>query len=790
VGVTALVVVVVLVGLGGWAYTRLRASLPPRSGTLTTAGIAGAVRIAFDSLGVPTLEGSSRADLAFATGLVHGQDRFFQMDLQRRHPAGELAELLGAAALPEDRRMRLHGFRGVARRALAAAAPAERELLEAYARGVNTGLASLGERPFEYLVLRAAPASWRAEDSVLCVLAMFVNLGSSQIAEESAMGLAHDLLPTALYDLLTPLGDSWDAALDGSTVPAPPLPGPDVIDLRRAAHHDAAALLAAPDEGSPESVGSNNWAMAASRTRDGGAILANDMHLEIRVPNTWYRLSLEWSDGAGAHRVTGASLPGTPAIVAGSNGRVAWGFTNSYADFADLVLVEPSAECARCYRTPAGVRSFERRREVIHVRGAVDDVLDVSDTVWGPIIDTDHQGRQRALRWTAQDPGAVNFTLIGMEAAVTVWEALALGPRSGIPGQNLMVADAGGHIGWTIAGRLPHRVGFDGRVPTSWADGSRRWDGWLEVADYPRIVDPPAGFLWTANQRTVGGAALAALGDGGYHSSARARQVRDDLAVLGPAAERDMLAVQLDNRALFLSRWQKLLLDTLSPTATAASPRRVELRRFVDGWGARAAVDSVGYRAVRAFRDRLTAEVGRWLTAPCRKADPAFRFGLLAMTEDAVWRIVTERPAHLLDPRFANWDEAILASVDATVADLVHGASSLAGASWGARNTARIRHPLSRALPLVAGFLDMPGEPLPGDGWMPRVAGPDMGASERFAVSPGHEERGYFHMPCGQSGHPLSAHYRDGHHAWVAGEPTPFMPGPAASELTLTPAPR
>ena len=154
-----------------------------------------------------------------------------------------------------------------------------------------------------------------------------------------------------------------------------------------------------------------------------------------------------------------------------------------------------------------------------------------------------------------------------------------------------------------------------------------------------------------------------------------------------------------------------------------------------------------------------------------------------------MWALVTERPAHLLDPRHASWDALLLAALDEAVLELTKDGRPLAERTWGERNTSLIRHPLSRAVPQLASFLDMPPEPLPGDNHMPRFQSPSAGASERFGVSPGREEQGYFHMPCGQSGHPLSPHYADGHAAWAKGEKTPFLPGPAVHVLTLVPGP-
>jgi penicillin amidase len=156
--------------------------------------------------------------------------------------------------------------------------------------------------------------------------------------------------------------------------------------------------------------------------------------------------------------------------------------------------------------------------------------------------------------------------------------------------------------------------------------------------------------------------------------------------------------------------------------------------------------------------------------------------------EEPLWRLVQERPPNFLTPDYVTWNDLLLAAVDDLLRWTDQQNRPLARLPWGWRNTARIQHPFSRLLPApLAHLLDMPAEPLPGDHNMPRVQGPAFGASERFVVSPGHEAEGIFHMPGGQSGNPLSPFYRAGHEAWVRGEPTPFLPGPATHTLRLQP---
>jgi penicillin amidase len=450
------------------------------------------------------------------------------------------------------------------------------------------------------------------------------------------------------------------------------------------------------------------------------------------------------------------------------------------------------------YATPSGPRRYDRRTERIRVKGAPDETMTVLSTIWGPIVDQDQKGHPLALHWTAHDPEALNLELMEMERAGGVDEAIRVGHAAGIPAQNLSVADGDGRVAWTIAGRLPRRVGFDGQRPTSWADGSRRWDGWVPDSGYPVVLDPPSGRVWTANNRVVDRPMLDVMGLGPYEGGARARQIHNRLMALDKATEKDLLAIQLDDRALFLERWRALLLRVLTPAAIAGHPRRAELRRAAnDGWSGRASIDSTGYTAVARFRAAVTRNVLEPLVAPARRVDPRFVAtpavvdGIFWRAYDGVvWRILDERPLHLLDKAYRAWDDLLLAAADTTIEDLTAGGERIDDQAWG-NATRRIRHPFSRSLPWLARWLDMPRDRLPGDNDMPRVrdniTDQAFGASERMVVSPGHEADGILHMPGGQSGHPLSPHYRDGHAAWVQGEPTPFLPGRTIHTLVIEP---
>src|SRR6185295_9723749 len=196
--------------------------------------------------------------------------------------------------------------------------------------------------------------------------------------------------------------------------------------------------------------------------------------------NTWYRVSWMWPENGVERRATGVTLAGTPMLIVGSTGHVAWGFTNSFGDWTDLIDLELDPKDQDIYKTPAGPQHFQHYEEVIHVHGGADVKLPMLWTIWGPVLDEDRNGKpQRATSWTAHFPEAANIKIVGLESAKSVEEAMEVAHASGIPPQNFVVADDAGHIGWTIIGQIPRRVGFDGQFPTSWADGSRRWDGWL-----------------------------------------------------------------------------------------------------------------------------------------------------------------------------------------------------------------------------------------------------------------------------------------------------------------------
>jgi len=778
----SIILVLILAAVGGiwWA---LRASLPELDGRIAVAGLKTSASISRDTLGTAVIQAQDRGDAAWALGFVHAQERFFEMDLLRRRAAGELSALFGPAALSVDRAARVHRFRHRAHGFLAGLPATDRALLNRYVEGVNSGLGRLKSRPFPYLLLQQTPTPWLDEDSLLAPLAMFFDLQGGSNERELKLERMRAVLAPSVFSFLTAPGTDWDAPLVGEPLADPPFPREEEIDLRTRTVPDPTA------DGPPssEGIGSNNFAVDGAHSLHGGAILANDMHLGLRVPNIWFRAQLRLidADSADERVITGLSLPGTPLIVVGSNGSVAWGFTNSYGDWMDFIEVRTDASNPDRYLTPQGWKTVVTTQESIEVRGAPAQTLAVRETVFGPIVARSHAGLPLALMWTAHHAAAVNTGLAGMENAKTLEQAMAVARRSGIPVQNALIAADDGRIAWTPMGRIPRRAEhFDPRFPADWSAAGSGWQGWLSDAEIPSVIAPESGRLWTANARTVAGTALRQLGDGGYTIGARARQIRDGLNVRERLNERDLFGIQLDDRALFLERWRGLLENLL---VDQTDPELLDLREALDDWNGHANPNLRSYRLVRDFRLRVHKRFLQLFDAPLREADSAWAWPVLPQIEGVVWLTIEDRPAHLLPANFASWDTWLLACARDSLNRLDQLGITPRQARWGDLNTSDIRHPISRAVPLLGWWLDMPKVELAGDQYMPRVQGPSFGASERMVVSPGRENEGIMQMPGGQSGHPLSPFYGSGHEEWLRGRPSPFLPGPLTHRIELLP---
>ena len=772
----------VLVGVGVFIVMKLRASLPVRDGERQVAGLDLPATVTSDQFGVPTIVAQTRRDAAVALGYVTSQDRLFQMDLLRRRAAGRLSEIFGKVALETDKRQRVIGFNRIASEIVAHLPSEQRELLVAYADGVNAFIQQTRTAPPEFLLLRYRPEPWKPEDSILVALNMFQTLSFTH-EEERMMTIMEESLPPEVVAFLTPDTDRYTQVLLGgadSHRPIQAIPVEALASIRRArTRNEARAKLVQP---TAWGIGSNNWVVDGSKTADGRPIVANDTHLSLSVPNVWYRASLRYGDVETA----GVVLPGIPAMIIGSNEHVAWGFTNVSGDFLDLVQLEINPANPEEYKTPDGWKQFEVLDEQIKIKGGEQVTHPVKLTIWGPVSQTLLMGKPVAIHATAQQPDAVNIGVLDMDAAKTLEEALDVMNHFGAPPQNVVAADMDGRIGWSHCGRIPIRKGFDGSTAKSWADGSIGWDGYIPPPELPRLITPPEGFVATANNRTLGKNYPYTIGHN-YASSYRAYRIAERLNGMERVTEQDMFQLQLDIRCDFYGFYHRLALSVLNDSVVANEPRLSEARKHIAAWDGTAGVDSVAFGLLVRFRRILAEDVFEPFLALCHEADGNFRYTWHTMDVPLQQLLTEKNPETLPDPaHYRDWDEFILSKLEESVEQLCreYKCKSLDRVTWGRIHRPRISHPLG-FIPVLGRFLNMPQYSLPGSDSCVR----SPRASVRMVVSPGRHADGILHIPCGQSGHPLSKNYKDQHDYWARGESLPFLSGRPTHTLRLTPNP-
>lgn len=525
------VLAVVLILAGTWFVRR---SWPQTEGEANVAGLGAPVEVIRDRWGVPHLFARNERDLFLAQGWVHAQDRFWQMEFNRRVAAGRLAATLGAPLVDADRFLRTLGLRRAAERDLERLDPETRATLQAYADGVNRWLdAHSGRLPVETALLGIDPEPWTPVDSLAWVRLMGLNLSLNQSFEVLRARLAARLGPQAASQLLPGYPEGGPVI-----VPAPARPG---------ARQLASVLRPA---GGPF-WGSNNWIVHGSRTATGRPLFANDTHLGLGLPSIWYANGLH----GGRFDAAGFSFAGMPLVVLGRNRRIAWGITNLCADVQDLYaesLDDPKKPSR--YRFQGAWRPLHSARETIDVGGGEPVILEVLSTHHGPlvhgVIEELKGGPPMALRWSALDGGSMLGALRGVNLAGN-WEEFRAALRGwDSPSVNMGYADVDGHIGYQATGLIPLRPdGAQGLVPVDGASGAHDWQGYIPFDELPRALDPGEGFLVTANNKATGEDYPHFLA----HDMAdpyRAQRIRERLREMPKATAEDMRLLQADTESI------------------------------------------------------------------------------------------------------------------------------------------------------------------------------------------------------------------------------------------------
>jgi penicillin G amidase len=581
---------VTLAGLAiGAGYAWLRATVPSASGRLVLEGIAAPVAITRDREYVPHVFAKSRRDLLFGLGFAHAQDRLWQMELSRRSGQGRLSEIFGERSFTTDVFLRTLDLYGHAERSLAALTAQDRQDLDAYADGVNafmtrrTGWFEPRLAP-EFILLRHTPEPWRPADSMVIAKLMALQLGANINHELARLAYAAQGLKAAEIEDLMPS----DAAEH-----APPLPElAELYPLQRAVLPGRRAAAGFVDAGMGGA--SNNWVVAGARTRSGKPLLANDPHLGLTAPSVWYlaHLALEQA-GAAPVNVVGASLPGVPLIVLGRTDALAWGYTNTGADVEDIFIEKLNPDNGAEYLTPEGWRAFVREPMAIVVKGVGVRHLERRRTRHGPVLPGFYRGLEAllgpghvaALQWTALSDDdttlAVGLLAPGLKTVADYMERMQ---RYVGPVQNMVVADASGHIGLIAPGRVPLRDPANtvaGRAPVPGWDARYDWKGYVPFQDLPRLMDPPQGAIGTANTRIVAANAAQHL-TFDWDPAFRQRRIEELIiaAGRGPHDLNSMRQAQADVLSLAITRLQPLM------TAAAQIGEKVDQQLLdqLTGW--------------------------------------------------------------------------------------------------------------------------------------------------------------------------------------------------------------
>ena len=804
---------------GVWLKHKMQASLAELDGSLVTAGLSAPVTVRRDRHGVPHIEAANLDDLLFAQGYVTAQDRLWQMDMARRMAAGEAAEILGSKLVEHDRQQRILAMRATAERLTATLDDRQRRLFDDYARGVNAFIGAHQDRlPAEFRLLMYQPKPWQPVDSMLVVMSMVQMLDEhwpeklerERITARLGPALAADLYPTGSWRDRPPITTETPITAPQQNIPDVPLDETQdgLLDLFPVREQPSAAdcLGCAP--------GSNEWAVAGSRTASGQAMLSNDMHLEQQIPNIWYENGLK---APGLH-AAGVTVPGLPLVVAGHNEHVAWGFTALYGDTQDIYAERVNGQ-DQFQGGDGAWHPMEHDRETIHVRGGKDVTADVARTAHGVVITPLIPGEKRVLtlKWTVYDPKASGYPLLAMNTASN-WTDFRNALRQWWgPTQNVAYADDQGHIGYQAIGYIPVRQG--GLMGTPIADGQHEWQGFIGLDQMPSAFDPPGGILATANARVTANPnppnpnapnpnapspnapsqGAAGSGVAGAAASSTASPPNQNPATQNPAnqnpaspaadgpqitlewadpyrneriwkwlgpksklTQQDMLTLETD----VYSELDQEIAQRLAYGIDHAKNADARLRQAADllrSWDGAVTVDSapaaIVAAAKRAFYPMLLKPRLGDDWSEYHWAESLFAGEQILMNEPAAW----------LPPQYASWDDFL--------ADMVRQGLAQGGAPgdlrqwrYGYAHPVDVEHPLFGLLPWFKNWTGTGVLPQSGDTSTVKQVGRSFGPSQRFTIDWSNVDGATEDITMGESGDPLSPYYRDQWDYWYNGK--------------------
>jgi len=750
-----------------------RHRLPLSNGSLDLEGLLAPAEVLRDRWGVPHLYAANDHDLYLAQGLVHAQDRLWQMEVMRRLAAGRLSELFGEVSLDTDRAARTFGFARLGRADLEQVEPTMREALEAYAAGVNACLASpaaLGGRPIEFLLLRHRPEPWRPEDSMAIARLIMWMLSHAWYSE------------IVRAQLIEAVGAEHAAELELSTPPGVPPVLPRGIEFNRLMADGLLESCQGPFLS--RGLGSNAWAVASSRSETGHPLLCNDMHLPLSAPGLWHLTHQQ----AGDLNVTGASLAGVPFVLVGHNAHIAWGMTLAFTDCEDLYIERLEPGTTR-YLFRGEWREAQVLREEIRVKGRrgphVEEVL---LTHHGPVISdvVGHPGERLAVQSMALRPSRAVRGWWELNRAAD-WDAFVDAVRLiGETQLNVTYADTAGNTGYWVTGAVPVRAAGRGMVPAQGWMGEGEWVGEVPFEEMPHALNPQAGLLVNCNQRIVGDDYPYWLGNA-WMSGYRAQRVHEVLASKPRITVAECLALQMD-LVTIPGRELAARLEGLAAGDPAAQVLLARLRGW-DGWLGAESVPGAIYEVLREalVRNLLEPVLGRDLAVRWRGQGfhPLLQGASELHSHDivAVLRLLEQPDSWWVAQAGGReaWIERSLTEAAAWLNQQL--GPDPEGWQWGRIHRVRFAHTLGAQPPLGLVF-DVGPYPVGGDTDTPCQSGLSpaqpydalgAGPSFREIVDLGDLSRSLVIVPPGQSGRLGSPHYQDLAQPWLEGQPIPML---------------
>jgi len=766
----ALLIVTATVIVGSFARAanpdwqqRAAASLAVIRGTDKVPGLHHGVRVQRDRWGVAHIYARDQHDLFFAQGFVAAQDRLFQIELWKRAGQGRLAEILGPSAVQRDLNARRLRYRGDMAQEYRSYSPDTQQILEAFTAGINAYIADVQRPghpglPVEFQLAGFTPEPWKPEDCLnrLAAYAMMAN-ASDELLHAQLVTLLGAREATELFHF------DPDTKLE-------PAPGIDFAGLSPALLEN----IVSSDQRIPFPATtlqeSNNWTVSGALTASGKPLLANDPHRVIAQPSLRYVVHLV----APGWNVIGAVEPALPGVAAGHNGHIAWGFTIFPIDQQDLYLETLSPADSKLYRTGHGWEAMREERETIRVRGAADVQAILHFTRHGPVVWEDGR-RALALRWAGAEPGTAGYLgALSLDRARNWQEFERAMPRWKVPPENIVYADRAGNVGEHSTGLAPLRTNFNGLLPVP-GTGEYEWSGFVPNAQLPHSYNPAAGFIATANQKTIPDSYPYPVGYE-WAPPTRFERIREVLEGARHAGHKltvpDMEALQLDVVSLLARRMQVLLRQAL---ATEGGNDGKAAALILD-WDGNLGANSPSAALYEVWTTRLCTEL-------TRRAVPDRMQGVLPTW--SLYEVVLE----LSQPRAALFGAGVIPARDALLRDTLQAAyeelsakqgTDPQGWSWGGLHKVYFRHALDGA-PGTAGLLDRGPVERPGDGDVVQATGFAAGSFEQTSGASYREifdladwdQSVAINVP-GQSGQPGSKHFDDLLALWRSGQYFPL----------------